>query len=148
MTEELLNLRQYQTIKIGWKTYTVWAMVKFTEGNSYWQEYVLRSTKGDNVYYLDVEPAGKVALHEMVQEKLVPDMFIQYGRKKYELFQKGTAKVDYYFGFSDVYQWEKVSYYEYLDVKKEKELFTIEVWHDTTECSIGRYIPIDKISIM
>lgn len=148
MLDKLLHLKQDQMLKIERKTYIVQAMIKYTEGNSYWIEYVLKHTKGDELYYLDVEPAGKIALHQMLSVQIQPDLFVMHGKKQYELFQKGTAKVDYYYGYTDVYQWEKVSYYEYANVKNEKDLFTIELWNDMIECSIGEYVPITKIIAM
>lgn len=147
MLEELLHLKQNQLLKIERKTYLVQGMIKYTEGSSYWLEYILKSTKDDSLYYLDIEPVGKAALHHMVPEQLTPDLTLQYGWKRYELFQKGRAKVDDCYGYTDVYQWEMVSYYEYMNVRNEKELFTIEKWNDATECSIGKYISVKKIII-
>lgn len=148
MLDELLHLKQNQILKIERKTYLVQGMIKFTEGNSFWLEYILKSQKNDELYYLDVEPAGKTALHQMVPEQLTPDLTVKYGKKWYELFQKGKAKVDECYGYADVYQWEMVSYYEYENIKNEKELFTIEQWNDGIECSVGKYVPSDKITVM
>lgn len=147
MLDELLHLKQNQLLKIERKTYLVQGMIKFTEGSSFWLEYILKSTKDDSLYYLDIEPTGKAAFHQMVLEQLMPDLSIKYGGKWYELFQKGKAKVDYCYGYTDVYQWEMVSYYEYMNVRNKKELFTIEKWHDMIECSIGKYISMKKIVI-
>lgn len=147
MFDELLHLKQNQLLKIERKTYLVQGMIKFTEGSSFWLEYILKSTKDDSLYYLDIEPAGKAALHQMVLEQLMPDLSLKYGRKCYELFQKGKAKVDAYYGYTDVYQWEMVSYYEYKNIKNEKELFTIEQWNDAIECSIGKYVSPAKITV-
>ncbi len=79
---------------------------------------------------------------------LEPDLAIKHGKKWYELFQKGKAKVDECYGYADVYQWEMVSYYEYENIKNEKELFTIEQWNDGIECSVGKYVSPDKITVM
>lgn len=147
MPDELLHLKQDQMLKIEGKTYAVQGMIKFMEGSSYWLEYILKPEKADDLYYLDIEPIGKAALHQRVSEQLVPDLSLKYGRKWYELFQKGKAKVDKCYGYADVYQWEMVSYYEYMNIKNKKELFTIEKWNDTIECSIGRYVPMAKIKI-
>jgi len=143
--EKLLNLEYNQQIKIDKSTYTVIAMLKFTEGSSYWLEYILKDNDTQEQYFLDVEPSGKCAIHKMLNINMELDLHILYENELYELFQKGNAKIQTYFGYTDVGLKEEVEYYEY---KNKEKLFTIEKWKDITEISSGQYIDKNKIKIL
>ncbi len=143
--EELLNLEYNQQIQIEKVSYTVIAMLKFTEGSSYWLEYILKQNDTNEQYFLDVEPIGKCALHKMVNTKLNIDFKIKYENETYDLFQKGNAKIKTYFGYTDVGLTDEVEYYEYISNGK---ILTIEKWKKDTEISTGRYIDKRKIKVI
>jgi len=142
--EKLLNLEYNQQIKIEKNTYTIIAMHKFIEGSSYWIEYVLRNNDTQEQFFLDIEPSGKCAIHKMLNIKMELDLHILYENDLYELFQKGNAKIQTYFGYTDVALKEEVEYYEY---KFKDKLFTIEKWKNQLEISEGKYINKNKIKI-
>ena len=142
--KELLELEYNQEIIIEKNTYIVKAMLKFVEGSSYWKEYVLEKKDTSERYYFDVEPIGKYALHKMINIYLAPDFKVVYENEEYELFQKGNAKIETYFGSTDVALKEGVEYYEY---KCGQKILTIEKWKDETEISCGKYIEKNKIKI-
>ncbi|MBE5805512.1 MAG: DUF4178 domain-containing protein [Clostridiales bacterium] len=142
--EDLLNLEYKQQIIIENSCYEVLSMLKFIEGSSYWIEYILKKENDGQMYYLDVEPIGKCALHKMVNEKYNIELEIHYNGKLYGLFQKGNAKIQTYFGYTDVSLNEQVEYYEYIC---GNNLFTIEKWKNQLEISEGKYINKNKIKI-
>ena len=143
--KELLNLEYNQKIIIKKQKYTVTAMLKFVEGSSYWLEYILKNDENSETYFLDVEPIGKIALHKMVNMDIKPDLVVIYEGEVYNLFQKGNAKIDTYYGYTDVGLKDKVEYYEYIH---DKKLFTIEKWNNLTEISCGNYIDKKDIKVL
>lgn len=140
--KKLLNLEYKQKIIIEKNMYTVLAMLKYSEGSSYWLEYILKQDDNEETYFLDVEPVGKCALHKMIDYTIDPNLVVIYEDEVYNLFQKGNAKVQTYYGNVGVGLNEMVEYYEYINNNK---LFTIEKWSNLTEVSTGRYI--DKRNI-
>ena len=135
--KDLLNLEYNQELIIEKEKYTVIAMLKFTEGSSYWLEYILKNNESSEIFYLDVEPIGKIALHKMINIDMNPELVVIYENDVYNLFQKGNAKIKTYFGYTDVGLKEEVEYYEYINGNK---LFTIEKWNNEKEISSVRYI--------
>ncbi|MCR5145759.1 MAG: DUF4178 domain-containing protein [Clostridia bacterium] len=142
--KDLLNLEYNQEIIIEKKTYIVKAMLKFIEDSSYWLEYILQEKDGSEIFYLDVEPIGKYALHKMTNLVICPQMEVTFDGEKYELFQKGNAKIETYFGYTDVGLKENVEYFEY---KCKDKLLTIEKWPNMTEVSFGKYVDKSKIKV-
>jgi hypothetical protein len=142
--ESLLNLEYNQEIIIEKNTYIVKAMLKFIEGSSYWLEYILQDKDSSETFYLDAEPVGKYALHKMTNLVICPQMQVSYEGNIYELFQKGNAKIETYYGYTDVGLKDSVEYYEY---KCKDKLLTIEKWHDMTEVSCGKYVDKSKIKV-
>ena len=142
--KDLLNLEYNQVIIIDKIEYTVIAMLKFIETSSYWIEYILVDEKSGEQYYLDVEPIGKYALHRMIDINLEPELEISYQSELYELFQKGNAKIETYYGYIGAGINDEVEYYEY---KCNNKILTIEKWKDTTEISCGKYIEKNSIKI-
>ena len=142
--DKLINLECDQQIKIEETIYTIIGMLKFVEGSSYWKEYILRNSNNE-IYYLDVEPIGKCALHKMIKLDVEPNINIMYEGDVYNLFQKGNAKIQTYTGYTDVGLNDTVEYYEYIN---ENKLFTIEKWKDEIEVSVGKYIKSNKIKVM
>ena len=143
--KDLLNLEYNQELIIEKEKYTVIAMLKFTEGSSYWLEYILKNNESSEIFYLDVEPIGKIALHKMINIDMNPELVVIYENDVYNLFQKGNAKIKTYFGYTDVGLKEEVEYYEYINGNK---LFTIEKWNNEKEISSGRYIDKRKIKVV
>ena len=141
----LLELEQDEYIKYDNKILKIISRLKFAEGSSYWFEYILIDEETNKKYYLDVEPIGKCAIHEMIDEKIEIDMQINYKNEKFILNQKGHAIVDTYYGYTDVYLKEPVDYYEYISEMDKNKTLTIEKWKRETEISIGKYV--DKNSI-
>ena len=142
--ERLLNLEYNQEIIIEKNTYIVKAMLKFIEGSSYWLEYILQDKDSSETFYLDAEPVGKYALHKMTNLVICPQMQVSYEGNIYELFQKGNAKIETYYGYTDVGLKDSVEYYEY---KCKDKLLTIEKWRDMTEVSCGKYVDKSKIKV-
>jgi len=143
--KELLNLEYNQKIIIEKQKYTVIAMLKFIEGSSYWLEYILKNDESSENFFLDVEPVGKIALHKMVNREIKPELVIIYEDEVYNLFQKGNAKIQTYYGYSDVGLKDEVEYYEYIH---DNKLFTIEKWKNVTEVSSGKYVDKRNIKVL
>lgn len=142
--ERLLNMELEQQIKIEEDAYTIIGMIKFVEDSSYWKEYILRNDNNE-IFYLDVEPIGKYALHKIINVDIKPNFDIIYEGNVYNLFQKGNAKVQTYYGYANVALNDIVEYYEYINGNK---LLTIEKWKNETEVSIGKYIKSNSIKIL
>lgn len=143
--KKILNLEYRQKIMIEKNLYTVLAMLKYSEGSSYWFEYILKKDDSNETYYLDIEPVGKYALHKMIDYDGQPKLVVIYEDEVYNLFQKGNAKVQTFYGNVGVGLNEVVEYYEYIN---DNKLFTIEKWSDLTEVSVGRYIDKRKIKVL
>lgn len=143
--KKLLNLEYEQKIIIEKNMYTVLAMLKYSEGSSYWLEYILKEDDSEETYFLDVEPVGKCALHKMINYEVNPDLVVIYEDEVYNLFQKGNAKVQTYYGNIGVGLNEVVEYYEYIN---DDKLFTVEKWSNLVEVSLGRYIDKRKIKVI
>lgn len=143
--KELLDLEYNQKIIIEKQKYTVIAMLKFIEGSSYWLEYILKNDESSETFFLDVEPVGKIALHQMINVDIKPDLVVIYENEVYNLFQKGNAKIETYYGYTDVGLKEEVEYYEYIH---ENKLFTIEKWNNLMEVSCGRYIDKRNVKVL
>lgn len=142
--KDLLNLEYNQEIIIENDTFIVKSMMKFIEGSSYWLEYILQNKENSETAYLDVEPIGKYALHKMINLVIYPEIEVLYENNVYELFQKGNAKIETYFGYTDVGLKETVEYFEY---KYKDKLLTIEKWKDCIEVSCGKYVDRKNIKI-
>ena len=142
--KDLLNLEYNQEIIIEKNVYIVKAMLKFIEGSSYWSEYILQDKESNETVYLDAEPGPKYALHKMISFMINPEFEITYENEIYELFQKGNAKIETYFGYTDVGLKDNVEYFEY---KCKDKLLTIEKWQDMTEVSCGKYVDSSKIKV-
>lgn len=144
----LLELQQDDYIKYNNKILKIISRLKFVEGPSYWFEYILIEEETNKKYYLDVEPIGKCAIHEMINEKIEIDMEVNYKEDKYILKQKGHAIVDTYYGYTDVYLKEPVDYYEYISERDKDKILTIEKWKKDIEISIGKNIYKNSIKII
>ena len=92
--EDLLNLEYKQQIIIENSCYEVLSMLKFIEGSSYWIEYILKKENDGQMYYLDVEPIGKCALHKMVNEKYNIELEIHYNGKLYVATNKAIKVIE------------------------------------------------------
>lgn len=146
--DNLLELEQDDYIKYDKKMFKIISRLKFVEGPSYWFEYILIEEETNKKYYLDVEPIGKCAIHEMIDERIEIDIEVNYRNEKYILKQKGHAIVDTYYGYTDVYLKEPVDYYEYISEKDKDKILTIEKWKKDIEISIGKNIYKNSIKIV
>lgn len=72
-------------------------------------------------------------------------MTINFQGQEYELYEKGTEKVETYYGMTDVGLNEKASYYEYINKDNENLFISIEKWKNQLEVSIGKRLKIKDI---
>lgn len=70
-------------------------------------------------------------------------MTINFQGQEYELYEKGTEKVETYYEMTDVGLNEKASYYEYIN--NENLFISIEKWKNQLEVSIGKGLKIKDI---
>ena len=146
---DLINLKESQYILIDKIKYKILNGVKYKEKSSYWMEYKLQNTESSKIYYLNVELSNKAILYEILKDtKLQIKMNIIYNNTEYELYEKGDAKVETYFGMTDIGLNEEVSYYEYTNKEDKMEILSIEKWRDEVEISIGKIISLSSIKIL
>lgn len=146
---DLINLEESQYILIDKIKYKILNGVKYKEKSSYWMEYKLQNTESSKIYYLNVELSNKAILYEILKDtKLQIKMNIIYNNTEYELYEKGDAKVETYFGMTDIGLNEKVSYYEYTNKEDKTKILSIEKWRDEVEISIGKIISLSSIKIL
>ena len=137
----LLELKEKQEITIEKEKYQIINMIKFTEGMSYWKEYKIKRLKDNKIYYLNIEVNGGATLYEKLQNtKIEPKMNIEFQGIEYKLYEKGRAKVETYYGLTDVALKDEVIYYEYQNDKNE--ILSIEKWKDEIEISKGKKIQL------
>lgn len=142
----LLELKERQEITIEKKKYEILNMTKFREKSSYWLEYKIRSLDDNKMYYLNVELSSKAILYEILENtKIELKMTINFQCEEYELYEKGTEKVETYYGMTDVGLNEEASYYEYVNKNNENLFLSVEKWKDETEVSFGRKINLSDI---
>lgn len=142
----LLELEDRQEILIEKVKYEVLNMTKFREKSSYWIEYQLRRLEDNKMFYLNVEVSSKAILYEILPNTVVElQMNIIFRGDEYELYEKGTGKVETYYGMTDVGLNEEVSYYEYINKRNRKIFLSVEKWKDETEVSLGKQISLSDI---
>ncbi len=142
----LLELKERQEILIENKKYEVLNMTKFREKSSYWLEYKLRNLEDGKMYYLNVELSSKAILYEILKDTVIDlKMTINFNGNEYELYEKGTEKVETYYGMTDIALNEEASYYEYINKSNEKLFLSVEKWKDETEVSFGKRISLSDI---
>lgn len=142
----LLELKENQEIIIDKVKYEVLNMIKFIEKSSYWVEYKLKNIEDGNFYYLEISLDSKAVLYEMIKnEKIDLKMIVDFQGEEYELCEKGTEKVETYYGMTDVYLKEEADYYEYVNKKDKKIFLSVEKWKNVTEISRGRKINLSDI---
>ena len=146
---DLINLKESQYILIDKIKYKILNGVKYKEKSSYWMEYKLQNLETSKMYYLNVELSNKVILYEILKDtKIQVKMNIIYNDNEYELYEKGDAKVETYFGMTDIGLNEEVSYYEYTNKEDKTKILSIEKWRDEVEISIGKIISLSSIKIL
>ncbi len=146
---DLLNLKQDQIIVIDKEKYKILNQVKFIEKSSYWLEYKLQNIEDNELYYLNVELSTKAILYKILKcNQIQLKINITFEDEEYELYEKGTGKVETYFGMTDVGLNEEVSYYEYKSKVDNKKTLSIEKWKDEVEVSLGKEISLNNIKIL
>lgn len=146
---DLINLKEGQYILINKLKYKILNGTKYKEKSSYWIEYKLQDTETGEVFYLNVELSNKVILYKILNDTNIKiKMNITYNGNEYELYEKGNAKVETYFGMTDIGLNEEVSYYEYTNKRDKSEIISIEKWKDETEISIGKITSLAKIKVL
>lgn len=144
--KSLLEIKDRQEILIEKVKYEVLNMTKFREKSSYWIEYKIRRLEDNKMFYLNVELSSKAILYEIIENTIIElKMNISFQGDEYELYEKGTGKVETYYGMTDVGLNEEVSYYEYQKKRDGKKFLSIEKWKDETEVSLGRLISLSDI---
>lgn len=144
--KSLLEIKDRQEILIEKVKYEVLNMTKFREKSSYWIEYKIRRLEDNKMFYLNVELSSKAILYEIIENTIIElKMNISFQGDEYELYEKGTGKVETYYGMTDVGLNEEVSYYEYQKKRDGKNFLSIEKWKDETEVSLGRLISLSDI---
>lgn len=146
---DLINLKESQYVLIDKIKYKILNGVKYKEKSSYWMEYKLQNLETSKMYYLNVELSNKVILYEILKDtKIQVKMNIIYNDNEYELYEKGDAKVETYFGMTDIGLNEEVSYYEYTNKEDKTKILSIEKWRDEVEISIGKIISLSNVKIL
>ena len=142
----LLELKDRQEILIEKAKYEVLNMTKFREKSSYWIEYKIRRLEDNKMFYLNIEVSSKAILYEILPNTVIElKMNIRFREDEYEIYEKGTGKVETYYGMTDVGLNEEVIYYEYINKRDEKIFLSIEKWKDETEVSLGKQISLSDI---
>ena len=142
----LLELNDRQEILIEKVKYEILNMTKFREKSSYWVEYKIRRLEDNKMFYLNVELCSKAILYEILENTIIElKMHISFQGDEYELYEKGTGKVETYYGMTDVGLNEEVSYYEYQNKRDGNIFISIEKWKDETEVSLGRQLSLSDI---
>lgn len=142
----LLELKEGQELLIEKVKYEVLNMTKFREKSSYWIEYKLRQLENNKMFYLNIEVSSKAILYEILPNTAIElKMNISFRGDEYELYEKGTGKVETYYGMTDVGLNEEVSYYEYINKRDKKIFLSVEKWKDETEVSLGNQISLCDI---
>ncbi len=142
----LLELKDRQEILIEKAKYEVLNMTKFREKSSYWIEYKIRRLEDNKMFYLNIEVSSKAILYEILPNTVIElKMNIRFREDEYEIYEKGTGKVETYYGMTDVGLNEEVIYYEYINKSDEKIFLSIEKWKDETEVSLGKQISLSDI---
>ncbi len=142
----LLELEYRQELLIEKQKYEILNMTKFKEKSSFWIEYKLRKLDDNKIYYLNVEQSLKVILYEIIENTTIePKMSINFQEQEYELYEKGTEKVETYYGMTDVGLNEEASYYEYINKNDNNLFISIEKWKNQLEVSFGKRIKINDI---
>lgn len=142
----LLELQERQVITIEKQKYEILNMTKFREKSSYWVEYKLRSLDNGKMFYLNVEVQSKAILYQILENIIIDlKMTINFQGEDYELYEKGTEKVETYYGMTDIGLNEEAQYYEYVNKNNNKIFLSIEKWKDETEVSLGKEIKLTDI---
>lgn len=139
----LLELQEKQVIIIENQKYEVLNMTKFREKSSYWIEYKLRNLYSEKFFYLNVEIQSKAILYEILENVTIElKMTINFQNEDYDLYEKGTEKVETYYGITDIGLNEKAQYYEYVNRNNNRVFLSVEKWDDKTEVSLGKEITL------
>lgn len=144
-----MKLKKGQILYIDNQKYTVINMIEYKEDTWIWQEYEIKNDvnehkwlsiekdeKNEDIYYLYERFAGRVDTNELG---------FLYNMKNYELYEKGTAVVQDYFGDADVDKYESCEYFDY--VSEDKEIISVEKWEGEVEKSIGKNLEKSRLNI-
>ncbi len=144
-----MKLKKGQILYIDNQKYVVINMIEYKEDTWIWQEYeiendlnehkwlsVEKDEKNEIVYYLYEPFRGVVDTNEIE---------IFYNAENYELYEKGKAIVQNYFGNADVDKYESCEYFDYIS--NSKAIISVEKWEDEIEKSIGKFIENSRIKI-
>jgi len=144
-------LKKWQILYIDNVKYVVVNMIEYKEDSWIWQEYAIKNEsneykwlcveKGEDgqlEYSIYVPYDGNININEI--------SFVTDDGKEYELYEKGVATVNNYFGNADVEMFEKCDYIDYI-TKDEKNIISVEKWGLEIEKTQGEYIDNSRIRI-
>lgn len=145
-----MKLKKGQVIYINSQKYTIKNKIEFKEDTWIWQEYEIIS-QNHEVKWLIVEEGENKELEYSIYGKYqgpinVSDIEFMLGDKVYQLYEKGKAFVNDYFGNVDVDKYETCEYYEYM-TNDETDIISVEIWEDEIEYSRGYYLENEEIKI-
>lgn len=146
-----MNLKKGQVIYVDGVKYTVSNMIEYKEDTWIWQEYEIK----DEIYtykWLTTEQnennQTEYYIYEIYNGAIdTNEIELQIKDQKYELYEKGRAIVNNYFGNADVDRYESCEYFDYISQDK-KNIVSVEKWEDELEKSIGSKIDNEKIQIV
>jgi hypothetical protein len=142
----ILDLKQYQEIKIRGRIYLVLNKIKYVEKSSYWFEYRLENKDNKEICHLNVELSKKAILYFKVKENIEADSTnITFNGKPFSLFETGTGKAEICYGICDIGMHEEIKYYEYICDNNRREIISIERWRAHQEISIGQTLELSDI---
>ena len=126
------------TIQIGGKSFSVTTYICYRGGldGATWYEYRLDSN--GTIYWFVDDPSIGFELSQTIPKSDVPDDSV--------LIEKGHQQViDCGGGFLDVENGDAAAYEDYIDANGNT--FSMEIWDDEIEYSIGRRIPAKDIFV-
>lgn len=123
-----MKLKKGQVILVNGEKYIIKNMIEFKEDAWIWQEYEVVN-QNHVVKWLIVEEDENKELEYSIYERYqgrinISNLEFMLGDKVYQLYEKGRAIVNDYFGSVDVDKYETCEYYEYM-TKDETELISV-----------------------
>lgn len=145
------KLKKWQILYIDNIKYEVINMIEYKEDTWIWQEYEIKNESSIRSKWLCVEKDeyGKeeYSIYEPYYESINEnEMSFYVDGYEYELYEKGIAFVNDYFGNADVDICEKCEYIDYI-TKDSKYVISIEKWGTEIEKSKGEYIDSSRLKI-
>lgn len=149
----MVNLKKGQVLYVDNIKYIVVNMVEYKEDTWLWQEYEIRSDNYTYKWLTVEENENKQVEYYIYSSYYSTNMNIDINEIeqtieniKYELYEKGRAVVNNFFGDADVDKYESCEYFDYISEDK-KTILSVEKWEDEIEKSIGSKIEKERVQI-